>query len=67
VGRQLLGELEARLAARGCLILRIETSSLEGEGGAARFYQRAGFAEVGRIEDFYREGDHLITFAKRLS
>jgi ribosomal protein S18 acetylase RimI-like enzyme len=66
VGRQLLAEVESRLAARGCLTLRIETSSLEGEGGAARFYERAGFERVGRIDDFYRPGDHLITFAKRL-
>lgn len=66
VGRHLLSEIEAQLATRGCRTVRIETSSLEGEGGAARFYERAGFAPVGRIDDFYRTGDHLITFAKRL-
>jgi ribosomal protein S18 acetylase RimI-like enzyme len=67
LGRALLGHLEQELTRRGARTLRIETSSLEGAGGAARFYARHGFAEVGRIDDFYRMGDHLLTFAKRLA
>jgi ribosomal protein S18 acetylase RimI-like enzyme len=67
LGRQLLAHLELDLARRGARTLRIETSSLEGAGGAARFYARSGFRQVGQIDDFYRLGDHLVTFAKRLS
>jgi ribosomal protein S18 acetylase RimI-like enzyme len=67
IGRALLAETERLLAARGARIVRIETSSLEGQGGAVRFYERAGYARVGFIEGFYRPGDDLITLAKRLS
>jgi len=65
-GRRLLGALEQALAVRRARTIRVETSSLEGQGGALRFYQQAGYAVVGRIPDFYRPGDDLITLAKRL-
>jgi ribosomal protein S18 acetylase RimI-like enzyme len=66
LGRALLAETERVLMARGAATIRIETSSLEGQGGAVRFYERAGFSRVGLIEDFYRPGDDLVTLAKRL-
>jgi ribosomal protein S18 acetylase RimI-like enzyme len=66
-GRHLLSALESELQARAARTLRVETSSLEGQGGALRFYERAGFSLVGRIADFYRPGDDLITLCKRLS
>ncbi|MES1204730.1 MAG: GNAT family N-acetyltransferase [Pseudomonadota bacterium] len=67
IGRALMAETERALAARGAETIRIETSSLEGQGGAVRFYERAGYARVGFIEAFYRPGDDLITLAKRLA
>jgi ribosomal protein S18 acetylase RimI-like enzyme len=67
VGRQLLEATERHLAARGARILRVETSSLEGEGGAARFYDRAHYVRSGVIAGFYRPGDDLITFTKTLA
>jgi ribosomal protein S18 acetylase RimI-like enzyme len=66
LGTALLGGIERELAARGARTIRIETSSLEGQGGARRFYLRAGYEEVGLIRDFYRSGDDLVTLAKRL-
>jgi ribosomal protein S18 acetylase RimI-like enzyme len=66
LGATLLERLEDELRARGGRTLRVETSSLEGQGGARRFYLRAGYQEVGRIPDFYRPGDDLVTLAKRL-
>jgi GNAT superfamily N-acetyltransferase len=66
LGGRLLAALEAHLAGQGGRTLRIETSSLEGQGGARRFYERAGYALVGLIRDFYRPGDDLVTLAKRL-
>jgi ribosomal protein S18 acetylase RimI-like enzyme len=68
MGSALLAETERQLAARSAhsITIRIETSSLEGEGGATRFYERAGYKRVGLIEGFYRPGDDLITLAKRL-
>jgi ribosomal protein S18 acetylase RimI-like enzyme len=66
LGQRLLGELEGELRGRRARTVRIETSSLEGQGGALRFYEKAGYTMVGRIADFYRPGDDLLTLAKRL-
>ncbi len=66
LGALLLATVEDDLRARGARTVRVETSSLEGEGGARRFYVRSGYAEVGLIADFYRPGDDLVTLAKRL-
>jgi ribosomal protein S18 acetylase RimI-like enzyme len=67
LGRQLVDGLEAELRQRQARTLRVETSSLEGQGGALRFYERAGYTVAGRIADFYRPGDDLITLIKRLT
>lgn len=66
LGRLLLTAVEDELRARGGRTVRVETSSLEGQGGARRFYVAAGYSEVGLIADFYRPGDDLVTLAKRL-
>lgn len=66
LGSLLLGAVETDLRRRGARTLRIETSSLEGQGGAAAFYRRNAYEQVGQIADFYRVGDDLLTFAKRL-
>jgi GNAT superfamily N-acetyltransferase len=67
LGGRLLAAVEAELTGRGVRTLRVETSSLEGEGGALRFYQRCGYRVAGTIADFYRPGDDLITLVKRLN
>jgi hypothetical protein len=58
--------VENLMRRRGGRLVRIETSSLEGQGGAARFYEQAGYQRVGLIGGFYRPGDDLVTFAKEL-
>jgi ribosomal protein S18 acetylase RimI-like enzyme len=66
VAGALIGAMEADLAGRNATGIRIETSQLESYGAARRVYDRHEYAEVGRIPDFYREGDALVTFYKRL-
>ena len=66
LGRGLLAAVETDVRARGGARIRIETSSLEGQGGAARFYAAAGYERAGLIHGFYRPGDDLITFLKVL-
>jgi GNAT superfamily N-acetyltransferase len=66
LGATLLARIEGELRERGGRTIRVETSSLEGQGGARRFYLRAGYQEVGLVPDFYRPGDDLVTLAKRL-
>jgi len=67
VGTRLVLAMEAEVRDRGGRLVRVETSQL-GEYDAARaFYARLAYVEVGRIRDFYRAGDDLVTLAKRLN
>lgn len=66
VGTALVHAMEAELRAAGARIVRIETSQEDEYEAARSFYARLGYAEVGRIRDFYRHGDDLITLARRL-
>jgi ribosomal protein S18 acetylase RimI-like enzyme len=67
VARGLVADLEAQIARAGGGILRVETGSREGHGGAVRFYDAMRFARVATIPDFYAPGDDLILFVKRVS
>ena len=64
-GAALFAAVAKQLAGRAKLI-RVETSSLEGQGGARRFYEKCGLQLVGMIPGFYREGDDLLTFTMAL-
>jgi ribosomal protein S18 acetylase RimI-like enzyme len=66
LGRALVVGFEAHLRARGARRSRVETSSLEGQGGASRFYESTGYRRAGLIPDFYRPGDDLLIFSKEL-
>ena len=66
IGAALFAAVAQELKQRGARIIRVETSSLEGQGGARRFYEKTGFRLAGAIPDFYREGDDLLVFAKVL-
>jgi ribosomal protein S18 acetylase RimI-like enzyme len=66
VGGELFAAVVDELKQRGGRLVRVETSSLEGQGGARRFYEKAGLRLSGAIADFYREGDDLLVFAKVL-
>lgn len=66
IGAKLMTGVEDELRQRGAGIIRVETSSLEGQGGARRFYEKTGFRLAGAIPDFYRKGDDLLVFAKEL-
>ncbi len=52
-----------RLAGR---MLLIETSSKQSYAPTLRFYQRAGYAEISRIKDFYRIEDDKVVLCKQL-
>jgi ribosomal protein S18 acetylase RimI-like enzyme len=63
---RLVRAMEQQISENGHAIVRIETSQLESYGAARSFYERAGYAEVGRIPDFYRPADDLVIFARRV-
>jgi len=55
---------EARRA--GGRVMRVETSGKYGFSVTRAFYTSLGFAEAGRIPDFYGEADDLVLYALRL-
>jgi len=66
-GRRLLETAEHDVRRRHGALLLIETSSQESYGSTTHFYDRAGYALVARVPNFYRAGDDKLIFAKSLS
>ena len=65
-GGALVADMERAIAAAGGRRVRVETSVEEAYGAARSFYQRQGYLEVGRIPDFYKPGDDLLTLCKQI-
>jgi ribosomal protein S18 acetylase RimI-like enzyme len=63
----LVRAMEDVLAGRGGGNVRVETSETEGYGSARRLYDKLGYPEAARFEDFYSPGDALIVYYKRVS
>lgn len=66
VARALVTAVERELGDRGAGGIRVETSDSEGYGAARRLYERLGYPVAGRLVDFYRPGDDLLIYYKRL-
>lgn len=66
VGRALQAAAEAFVVARGGERLVLETGGRPDYARTRRFYADAGYAEVGRVIDFYRPGDDCVYFCKAL-
>jgi GNAT superfamily N-acetyltransferase len=60
-GRALMAEVEKYAQESGCIGIYLDTF----EEGAARFYERLGFARCGRIENF-PQGAARVFLAKRV-
>jgi ribosomal protein S18 acetylase RimI-like enzyme len=65
-GRALCAALEQTVRSRGATHIRVETSSTDGYSAARAFYERLGYPLMARIGDFYKPGDDLFSFCKRL-
>ena len=66
VASKLARAMETDARQQGGAVVRIETSQLEAYGSARVLYERLAYEEVGRIRDFYRAGDDLVIFSKRI-
>jgi ribosomal protein S18 acetylase RimI-like enzyme len=62
----LIQTMEAQIRSHGARAVRVETSQAEAYGSARRLYEKCGYPEQARFPDFYRPGDDLIVFYKRL-
>jgi ribosomal protein S18 acetylase RimI-like enzyme len=66
IAGSLIQAMENELVGQGAKAIRVETSQKESHGAARRLYDRLGYPVVARFPDFYREGDDLIVYYKRL-
>jgi ribosomal protein S18 acetylase RimI-like enzyme len=66
IGRALYVAFVEFMRARGGRQIRIETSSQESYAATGGFYERLGFPVVGRLRDFYGEGDDLLLFYRQV-
>ena len=66
IGGELLRFVEARVREAGGRLLLIETSSEPALDPTRRFYAKRGYAECGRVPDFYGEDDAKVIYTKRL-
>jgi len=66
-GRALQLHAEAFVRDRGGERIVLETDGRESYARTRRFYQRAGYEEVGWIRDYYKPGSDLVLFCKELS
>jgi ribosomal protein S18 acetylase RimI-like enzyme len=66
IARLLVEAMETELRGRGGGQVRVETSETDGYGAARKLYERLGYPEASRLQDFYAAGDALITYYKVL-
>jgi len=67
LGRELQSRFEAMARERGARRVVVETSGRPDYARARRFYEASGYREVGRIPDFYADGDSCVLYSKELS
>lgn len=67
IGKKLLKRVEDHILKEfnKCNI-RVETSTRKEYAHARNLYLKTGFQEIGRITDFYDQGDDVIVFYKRI-
>jgi len=66
-GRELLRFAEDEARRRGGRVMFIETSGLPVYEPTRRFYLKNGYHQEAVLRDYYRDGDDLVVFRKRLS
>lgn len=67
LGGQLLAAVEVDVRRLGGRLLLIETSSQPLYEPTRRFYLKNGYDREAVLRDFYRDGDDLVVFRKRLT
>ena len=66
IGRALMRRVEEEVLARHGLWVVIETSDTGPYAPARRLYERCGYRKSMTLPDFYREGDGLVVYTRRL-
>jgi len=63
-GARLLAETETRVRAQGGTRIYADTSSRAQYEPTRRFYEKNGFRQAARLEDFYAPGDGKVIYQK---
>ena len=67
IGHNLLEKMRRRIAKdHNNAVIRIETAGKASYSHVRNFYIKAGFAEAGRVPDFYAKGDDMVVFWKKI-
>ena len=66
VAKTLVEHMEKDISQRGGGSVRVETSQKEAYGAARGLYDSCNYPESARFPDFYRKGDDLVVFYKRI-
>jgi len=66
IGRLLVETMEADIRGQGARLVRVETSGTPIYQPTRDFYERLGYRETARLREFYRPGDDLVIFTKRM-
>jgi ribosomal protein S18 acetylase RimI-like enzyme len=66
LGAELMRHVETDVKARRGRLLLIETSSTPLYDPTRRFYEKFGYAVAAVLRDYYRDGDDMVVFGKRL-
>jgi ribosomal protein S18 acetylase RimI-like enzyme len=66
IGRALLRRVEEELRAQGGRLIIISTSSRPEYQPARDFYQRTGCTLDGVVPDYYKPGDDLVLYSRRV-
>ena len=66
LGRELLSFAEDDARRRGGRLMFIETSGVPAYEPTRRFYLKNGYDQEAVLRDFYKDGDDLVVFRKRL-
>jgi len=66
LARRLIEAMEADLRARGATGIRVETEQTADYESARKLYERCDYPLVACLADFYRAGEDLLVYYKRL-
>lgn len=67
LGSRLLAHVEESIRKEAGRVLFVETSSLETYTPTRNFYLKNGYEINGQLRDFYRDGDDMVVFRKRIN
>ncbi len=65
-GKKLLAGAEEAMRALGVRLLIVETSGLPAYESTRAFYRATNYLEEAVLKDFYRDGDDLVVYTKKL-